>query len=184
MPTPVGHVLGGMICLSFRKNKIRSDWLFILLMLLFAELPDIDLLFGLLEGNPNKYHHHFTHSFVFILAAGFVGGLIVKKLKVMQFAKSFVLFTVAGLSHLLLDLAALDTSAPFGAPIFWPFSQKYFIFPFAIFADVHRSFSSNTFWASLISRHNFETVLIEILVLMPILAVIYILRKKIETDAK
>jgi membrane-bound metal-dependent hydrolase YbcI (DUF457 family) len=184
MPTPIGHLFGGVICLFFGKKIFVKNRVIIACAIIFAQLPDIDLLFGLVQGNPNQFHHTFTHSFVFVLCAGLLGGLIVNKLKVMQFRKSFVLFTISGVSHLLLDLLALDTSAPFGAPIFWPLSNSFYISPITIFSDVHRSSSSHTFWASLFSWHNFETILIEIMLLAPIVALLYIVRKKMNTNAK
>lgn len=177
MPTPVGHVLGGIMCLFFNKEFVLKNWPVLCLVVFYALLPDIDFLFGLVEGLPNKYHHQSTHSFVFIVLAGLLGGFIVNKLKIMQFTKSFVLFTVSGASHLLLDVLALDTKAPFGAPLFWPFSNKFFISPVTIFSDVHRSSSSHTFWASLLSSHNFETVLIEIAILLPIVILLFFVGK-------
>jgi membrane-bound metal-dependent hydrolase YbcI (DUF457 family) len=169
MPTPVGHALGGIITASLLKSNWKKNWLIFALLIFFAELPDIDFLFGIIEGDANKYHHQFTHSFVFVLFAALLGSIIINKLGIMHFSKSFVLFSVAGASHLIFDLLALDTSEPFGAPVFWPFWNGFVISPVTIFSDVHRSSASSAFFPSLFSLHNFKTVLIEVLLLGPIL---------------
>jgi len=168
MPTPVGHALGGAIIASFIKKRRSKNWLVFALVLFFAELPDIDFMFGLIEGDANKYHHQFTHSFVFVFWAALLGAAIINKFGIMQFSKSFVLFSVAGTSHLIFDLLALDTSEPFGAPVFWPFWNGFIISPVTIFSDVHRSSSASAFFPSLFSFHNLKTVLIEVLVLGPV----------------
>ncbi len=183
MPTPVGHALGGAISASLFQNKGRAKWLVFILVLFFAELPDIDFLFGIIEGNANKYHHQFTHSFVFILIAAFVGAAITSKFGIMQFSKSFVLFTVAGASHLIFDLLALDTSEPYGAPVFWPFWNGFVISPITIFSDVHRSSSASAFFPSLFSLHNLKTVLTEIIALAPVWLVIWASKKYKEYNA-
>jgi membrane-bound metal-dependent hydrolase YbcI (DUF457 family) len=179
MPTPVGHILSGTLLFSVLRKQNQS---FLLLtgLMFYAMLPDIDLLFGFLEGNPNKYHHHFTHSFVFVITTGWVGAIFFKRNR-MQFRIYAVLFIGAGVIHLLLDLLALDKSSPYGAPVFWPFSEKYFISPIQIFSDVKRSSDSQTFFKSLINWHNALTVFIEILILGP---VILILQKSKKSNGK
>ena len=74
MPTPVGHVFGALILSTSQKQRL--DTLSIVLVLFFALLPDIDFLFGFAVGDPNRYHHLFTHSFTFVVAAGMLGGYI------------------------------------------------------------------------------------------------------------
>jgi membrane-bound metal-dependent hydrolase YbcI (DUF457 family) len=172
MPTPIGHALGGVISASLFNKEKTKNWIIFVTVLVLAELPDIDFLFGLIEGRPNKYHHHFTHSFLFVILAAFLAAVIINKIGIIQFSKSFVLFTVAGVSHIIFDVLALDTSEPFGAPIFWPLWNGYVISPVTIFSDVQRSSSASAFVPSLFSLHNLKTIFVEIVVLAPIWLII------------
>jgi len=168
MPTPVGHVLSGALlysALSMRRTLPKRLFLF---TLLWAVLPDIDFLFGFWVGNPNRYHHQFTHSLVFVIILGFVGAALLTKNNRTQFWLYFVCLSAAGVLHLTLDLLAVDTRAPYGAPIFWPFSGHYFISPIRIFSDVHRASDSGAFFKSLFNWHNARTVGIEMLILGPL----------------
>lgn len=180
MPTPVGHVLGGMFSLAILKINVKKQIGISLIALLAAGLPDIDFLFGLVRGDANLYHHQFTHSLVFVVSIGLVFAAVMSKAKVMQFFNSFVLITVCGASHLILDLLALDTSEPFGMPLLWPFSGTYYISPMTIFSDVHRSGDAHSFFISLFNSHNLQTVLIEIAILVPLtLFAVLVSRKKL-----
>jgi membrane-bound metal-dependent hydrolase YbcI (DUF457 family) len=176
MPTPIGHALAGTIFYLFSNGKSRKKWLIFLMVLFFAGLPDIDFIFGFFVGNPDKYHHHFTHSLFLIVIAGLIGAFMADKIGVMNFQQSALLFIGAGTSHIFLDILCLDTSTPFGIPIFWPFWEKYFISPVQIFSDVHRTSSSSIFFQSLINWHNLKTVLLEIIIIGPI--IIYLLFKR------
>lgn len=177
MPTPIGHALGGAIVYSFSDADKKKKWLVALLVIFFAELPDIDFLFGFFVGNPNKYHHQFTHSFFFVILAGLIGAWLCRKTKLMQFRASAVLFIAAGFSHILLDFLAVDTSAPFGEPVFWPFWNKFFISPFQIFSDVHRASDSGLFFKSMLNLHNLKTIILEIGILTPIAIIIELVKR-------
>ena len=173
MPTPVGHALGGVISASLFKKEKTKNWIIFAIVLVLAELPDIDFIFGIVAGEPNKYHHQFTHSFLFVLIAALVAAAIISQIGIMQFSKSFVLFSIAGASHVLFDLLALDTSEPYGAQIFWPFWNGYVISPITIFSDVQRSSSASAFLPSLFSLHNLKTVLVEVVVLGPVWLIVW-----------
>lgn len=125
-------------------------------------------------GRPNQYHHHFTHSIFFVVIAGLIGAIVAAKNSRARFGAFFVLWSAAGLSHLLLDWLALDTSPPYGVPLLWPFSMRYFISPLPVFSDVTRASESGQFLSSLFSIHNGKTILIELLLLGPILAALHL----------
>lgn len=171
MPTPVGHMLSGTLVVAARRRKgsfLNKETMLIMLCVL---LPDIDFVFGFMSGNPNQYHHQFTHSFSFALMAGAVIAFL-STLSFRKFARLTALYGFAVSLHILLDLLAVDKCAPYGAQIFWPFSDAYVIAPVQIFSDVTRSSQSGTFIKSLSSLHNARTVLIELLVLVPVLVLI------------
>jgi hypothetical protein len=168
MPTPAGHIASGLLIFATGGRPWRKQAGLLLVLLFFALLPDIDLAFGLvLAGNANAYHHQATHSILFVLAAGWIGGVFFP-------GKGHTrLFIAAGLVHLGLDILAKDTSAPFGAPLLWPFWSGYIISPLQIFSDVHRSGEAASFIPSLFNRHNFWTVLIETALLAPLGLLLY-----------
>ena len=170
MPTPVGHVFGALVLSTSQKKRL--DTLSIVLVLFFALLPDIDFLFGFPIGNPNRYHHLFTHSFTFVVAAGMLGGYIYGKLGQKSVLYSSALFVSAGITHVILDTLALDQRAPYGCCLFWPFSNQFIISPVVIFSDVSRASDSQTFFSSLINIHNLKTVLLEVVILAPLWGVL------------
>ena len=123
MPTPVGHLLAGAIIYrSHREFNIR----FFLGVMFFALLPDIDLLFGVFVGDPNRYHHQFTHSFAFVIASGGIGGFIYARGLKKKTLISSAFFISAGTSHVILDVLAVDKREPFGCPLWWPLSRKVY----------------------------------------------------------
>ncbi|MBN1559536.1 metal-dependent hydrolase [candidate division KSB1 bacterium] len=176
MPTPVGHLLAGAIL--FKSQQVNVSFLMFLFILFFALLPDFDFVFGFFVGDPNRYHHLFTHSIVFVAIAGTVGGIIFAKWCNENIIFSSAIFVSAGISHVILDCLAVDKSEPFGCPLAWPFSQKFVIFPAPLFSDVIRSSDSSSFFQSLFNLHNLKAVFVEIIVLAPVLFMVWILRRK------
>ena len=78
MPSPVGHSLFGYAVFArWKKRAPKSSLISLGLFLLIANLPDIDLAFGLFFGNADKFHHQFTHSFVFCALSAVVFGVII-----------------------------------------------------------------------------------------------------------
>jgi hypothetical protein len=178
MPTPIGHMLAGaLICQSAAKKSERI-LIYLFPLLFFALLPDIDFLFGFPVGNPNRYHHLFTHSLIFVTAVGLAGGWIFSHFPQKSLLYSSAIFLAAGISHLLLDCLALDRRPPFGCPLLWPFSNRFFISPVVLFSDVSRISDSKLFFASLLNPHNLRTIAIETGVLAPLWAIVWIFKRK------
>ena len=176
MPTPIGHALAGAIIFESLPVKRKQTLLLLSAVLFFALLPDVDFLFGFLLGDPNRYHHFFTHSLLFVVLSGLLGGFVYAKLRPGRILFFSAIFVSSGISHVILDLLAMDKRAPFGCPVFWPFSKKYFISPVLLFSDVSRVSDSRLFLQSLFNLHNLATVGVELLVLVPIL--ILLMRRK------
>ncbi len=173
MPLPIGHALAGVVLQQVRPGFFFTNrWRDALFFMLLANLPDADFLPGLLCGRPNLYHHGAFHSLgaalgVAALGAGF---FCLKKRPVAAgrcgrfwgpAAMIFLLFC----SHLLLDLFALDLVAPFGLPLFWPFSGRYFIASRPFFINITRSSASGDFFPSLFNGHNLAAALREVVIL-------------------
>ena len=167
MPTPVGHFLAGAIIWTALRQ--RANIVLFVAILFFALLPDVDFIFGFVVGDPNRYHHQFTHSLLFVIVMGVIGGLIYAKWRQQNVLVSSAIFAIAGTSHVILDILAVDKREPFGCPLWWPFLKDFVISPVLLFSDVSRVSDSAMFFASLFNVHNLKTVLIELVVLMPLL---------------
>lgn len=165
MPLPIGHALAGIAFQRARPgfffNGVWPDALFFIFL---ANLPDADFLPGIILGRPNLYHHGIFHSLGAALAMAAVGGGLFYLYKKRFWAPAGGIFLVFYF-HLLLDYFALDFSAPYGLPLFWPLSGRYFIAAKPFFINITRSEQSHDFLASLFSRHNLAAALREIVLL-------------------
>lgn len=177
MPTPIGHALAGATIDRLLVRQNTSQTLVTFLTIILALLPDVDFLFGFFVGNPNRYHHQFTHSLTFVVVTGMIAATMLAGRNRVQFSLFAVVFMGAGVSHILLDFFAVDTREPFGIPLFWPLENHFYISPVQIFSDVHRASDNRLFFVSMLTKHNLWTVVFEIILLGPLLTIIDRLRK-------
>lgn len=162
MPLPIGHALAGMAFFEARPGLFfKNRWVEAFFFILLANLPDADFLPGLLLGFPNRYHHGIFHSLGAALAVTAISGLIFHRAKQPAWRLATPVFLIFS-SHLLLDFFTRDFTAPFGLPLFWPFSKNYYIAARPIFINITRSARSADFFPSLFSRHNLKAALLEI----------------------
>lgn len=174
MPSPVGHALGGAIValatlrpglgLSTEASaKVEAWGLGLgnsgLLVVAAAIAPDIDFLFG--------RHNMETHS----LGAAILAGVAVSAWK--RSAPLAVAVTVAWASHVLFDWLGSDTTPPLGVMAWWPLSSEYY-FANAFFFEA----ISRRYWLDNFLTHNLWAVATEVMLLGPILAVVWLLRKR------
>lgn len=163
MPSPIGHTLmGGVIYATKGKKGL-------LFCLIYANLPDIDFLPGIILGSLNKYHHTFTHSLLFLAVLALLTGFIAGR-------KAGWLSFILLLSHIIMDYFTADTSIPYGMTIFWPFSNRYFISPISIFPAYKKRLEV----MDIINPVNMGGYVYELLLLLPILIlVIYLVRRRV-----
>jgi inner membrane protein len=165
MPLPIGHALTGIAFIQARPGLFfKNKWVDAFFFIFLANLPDADFLPGLMLGSPNLYHHGIFHSLGAALAIAGLSGLFFF-FKKQPFWKRFFMVFLIFYSHLLLDFFTWDFAAPYGLPLFWPFSTKYFIAAHPIFINITRSAHSVNFFPSLFSRHNLEAAMREIMLL-------------------
>jgi hypothetical protein len=71
MPLPLGHIAIGLTTNDFfNENSSLTDWKIAAYVAILANLPDIDVAFGLLlQGNGSAFHRGPTHSVLFALLA-------------------------------------------------------------------------------------------------------------------
>jgi inner membrane protein len=183
MPSPVGHSLAGFIIYQIAPGiQGMARWQVIALYLFAANAPDLDFVPGLVLGDPNRFHHGFSHGIgCAVLFAIFVSLLLQMREK-KGLCRNFLVFIALYLSHLTLDYLSTDTGAPYGVPFFWPVSNAYYIAPFVLFSDIHRSNSTTNFFSSLFSSHNLWSVTRELFVLFPVLLLALAWRKRMRIE--
>lgn len=168
MPSPVGHILGGLIARDLSDADLSLAETAIL-----AILPDLDFLPGMLGREPNKYHGSISHG----LAAAFVTGAAAGTLAGLRHGKPW--HTAAGAtliygSHLLLD--ALGKEQEDGMPLLWPFSRRRWSIPGSAFRTIHRR-PGDPFLPSLIHRGNRKAVTRELKILLPVYLAVRLTRR-------
>ncbi|NJK37711.1 MAG: metal-dependent hydrolase [Oscillatoriales cyanobacterium RM2_1_1] len=174
MPSPVGHTIAGLCgFILAQPTGLKSQrWPLLLLLTLSANLPDIDIPWGLLiAGDPFIYHRQATHS---IAAALLIGGLtyglvtlLGTRLKT-RGRKVGVWVMGLYLSHIILDMLVSDLYPPAGVQALWPLSQDYLISPVTIFGGLHLSDSGQGLLRAILSQENLLTILQEIVILLPV----------------
>ncbi len=150
----------------------------LVLLVVLANLPDIDFLFGI--GDPANWdalHHGFTHSFV----AAFLVALVVTGVWRIagNFWRSFFLCFLAYSSHLVIDFftgAKLGwNSTGYGIPLFWPWN-KDFSSPLILIVGVkHKDFPA------LFSVDNVQSSFYELLIfsaITPVLVALWVRDQK------
>ena len=123
MPLPLGHSAIGFATHSLisNENNCFNKWQVAIFIIILSNLPDIDVLFGLiLQNNGSIYHRGPTHSILFALIMGFLTSKSSKlwpQIPTLSFKTCFVLI----LSHVLADYFL--TSSP--VSINWPIEVSW-----------------------------------------------------------
>ena len=169
MPLPVGHSLSGyLIYLGTERKAALRGWKIILLYLLCANLPDLDILPGYLLGRPNLYHHGISHSVGLAVLVGLAAAGVTYWKNRRGAGRVFLIAFGLYFSHVLLDTLIADTTPPYGVQLLWPLSRKYIISPVLIFPTVFKADTSGAFFSSLIHPGNLRLVGIELLYFAPL----------------
>lgn len=173
MPLPVGHALAGLAFQQARPGFfLRNRWLDAFCFMILANLPDADFLPGFILGRPNLFHHGASHSLGAALGVAGAGAALLRLAQGRTAAsgrsrvpgQALMIFLVY-CSHLLLDVFALDFVAPYGLPLFWPFSSRSIIASRPLFLNITRSPLAGDFLASIFNRHNLQAALREVVII-------------------
>lgn len=159
MPFPLGHSAIGLATYNTIATSSRgsSRWRVLAFILVLANLPDLDVIVGLLlHDNGNLYHRGPSHSLFFALVTGYlashawrIGNFIPR----LRFSLCFLII----FSHVLADMAF--TSSP--VSLFWPFEVYWSV--------------GNSGWGSVIRSVLFSS-LQDVGILLVVMAYIYVLR--------
>jgi len=187
MPLPVAHSLAGYAIAEATDIRLaKKTWINVSIFAALANLPDIDYLPGFLLGQPNRFHHLWTHSLGFALLVGLLGGficwrqrrnLIQAEKPAPQFGLYFLMISAAVFSHCVLDLFTEDSSPPYGMLMLWPFDQGFYDVTWNLFPSTHKSNESATFFASLFQWHNVKIALREFLMMASIVGLVKLIRR-------
>lgn len=120
MPLPLGHTAIALATYDTFQDTDQSRssrWRIFIAITILANLPDVDVIWGLLlEGNGNLFHRGPTHSLFFALLAGYIASHLWRlgqRIPRLGFPLCFSLV----FSHVLADM--MLTAAP--VSLFWPF---------------------------------------------------------------
>jgi membrane-bound metal-dependent hydrolase YbcI (DUF457 family) len=172
MPSPIGHIMAGFAIAWSAERPNASGSLaarplsaFALTCAALTTLPDLDLV-------DRATHRTMTHSFVAVAAIACAAAVWTRWRAGKVNWRAALLFGGAYGSHLLLDWLAADRKQPPGLQLLWPFSEAWFISSWPLFhaAELHEFLSRETIvW-------NIRTIVWEVVVLAPILALVWMAR--------
>jgi inner membrane protein len=130
-----------------------------------AVFPDIDVVFGVHRG---PTHSLGAVAMVLLAGAGFAWW---RRLPVRLVAAACGL---AYASHLALDWLGKDSRAPRGIMLFWPWSTEYYTSGADLFLEISRRYwlPEEVIWG------NLRSIAWELMLLLPVLALAWILRSK------
>jgi hypothetical protein len=169
MATPLGHYLVGLALAGGLARddheRARSPWLAAI-----ACVPDLDLVPGVLVGDPSRFHHGVTHSLT--AAILFAGAVAVLLAVAGHRAPTRFVLVVAALyaSHSALDALTLDNSDPRGVPLLWPWRDTTYESPWLLLANVQHTREP------IVSAHNLRLMLQEAFVFLPLVGLIRTVR--------
>src|ERR1044072_6380514 len=126
--------------------------------------PDFDYALNWLRIAWGGWHHGFTHLIPFALLIGFVLIVIFRDWRV----RSYLLFTLAYMSHTLLDFMFTESR---GVALWWPFTNYRYKARFP--GPIDYVWSDGSLWATLVDV--LQICLLEIVIFGPLLlAVLWI----------
>ena len=191
MPSPVGHALSGVAAAWVAdlvpgrrtgRTAAPSSSLFAraggrltLICGVLAAAPDLDLFLG--------RHRIVTHSVGALVVVSIIASLVTRqvtrkvksrKFKVQSVVRVTLMCAAAYGSHLLLDWLGVDTSAPHGLAVLWPFSDTSYISGL----DLFRSTERRAIFSLATLRINLIAMSYEAAVMLPVLGLLWLVRVK------
>ena len=152
MASPIAHTFAGfwtfLILAAQWKRWLAAQWrqwvpqLGVLILL--ANLPDLDFLPGWLDGDANQLHLSFTHSLTFAILISLALSSVWRIAP--GFWRSALLYFTAYSSHLLIDFFSGIkigwTYTGYGMPLFWPWSKEFSSPLILTFGVRHKDFAA------------------------------------------
>ena len=154
MPTPLLHSFNGLVFFWANKKKPTAGnnlypWGQLLVFLVLANLPDIDLVPRLFLGIPVQ-HGVFTHSLLF----SFIVAILVGSWHKRRLSFALIAFLLV-VSHLILDFFTgerLGFHPSWGIPWLYPFYKEHFTSPLTLFLGTKKRTLAHLFcWQNLVA---------------------------------
>ena len=167
MPSPIGHGLAAIAAgwaIAGPAPSARARWTQGAIFAAVGAAPDLDLLI--------HRHSAEVHSIGAALIVGVVASLMRWPVARTRIAIGLAVFA-AWATHPLLDALAEDSSPPIGVMAFWPISTRYYKAGFEIFSSIYRDWRSPG-----IITHNVAAIAREVLLLLPIVLIVWYLRRR------
>lgn len=181
VPSPIGHGLAGIAAGTLALTRARSQlpaasfqlgagsskleagsWK---LLAAAGMAPDLDLLFGAHSGP--------THGVGAAILVGVLAWGVLRARGAQGSGRFSMAIAMAYASHILLDWLGSDTSAPIGIMALWPFSREFYESSAHVFMAITRRYWLPEFW-----RHNFLAVVRELVILVPVVALVVWIRRR------
>ena len=150
------HTTAGYVVYRIYRDRLPQSFVInvwkipklLMITLIFAMLPDIDSVFGILSGNFARYHNNATHSLIVGLLVALVASGIASMFSTISFRLIFLVTFLSYAGHVLLDFFTISR----GVMALWPLSWERFASPLPLFYGLHWSdglFSVRHLWTFL-----------------------------------
>jgi hypothetical protein len=184
MPSPVGHALAGMAAgwlvvgpaAIVRSGPGARAWLWQAAAFGFVgALPDADFLIGNHSGPTHGLGSALIVGLAFRALSGAAasGGAFAAAARGTSSWRLAAAMALAYSTHTLLDWMGNDTTPPIGIMALWPFNHEYYESDLHVFMAISRRYWLPNFWT-----HNLTAVAWEILILAPVAAVVWLVRRR------
>ena len=156
------------------KAGFKALWAqraYFLVIVLMANLPDIDYIPGVLMGQINAFHHWYTHTLGWIASVAAASWLLWRKTDRVGWS-SFVVLFAALTSHLIADMYSGDGNPPYGIMALWPFTDSFYISPTSVFWSLRKAT-----WNDVFQWYNVRAALYEAVVILPVIVAVLIFKR-------
>ena len=167
MPLPVAHgLIGASVAVALHQPSQSRQWKLLLIAALLSICPDFDYALNWLRISGGGWHHGFTHSILFAFSLGLITANVLGKRKV----RSVILFSVATVSHTLLDFLMTESR---GVALWWPLTdQRYKL---RLPNPIDYTWSNASLWEAVFDLLRIS--LIELMIFGPILLVVVLIKR-------
>ena len=180
MPSPLFHLATGVasgLCYP-KKHPERRLPLRLWGLVIFASIaPDLDVLVGMISGDPNSFHGRHMHSYGAAVVFGLVMGVIFggsQRLRITLWTMGTYAVSVT------LDIFSVDGRPPYGVPLLWPISDQSIISPVSLFRSFRHGGNGATpeqFFDEIFSVHNIFTLSVELALAVVLIGLIFAWRR-------
>jgi inner membrane protein len=154
MPSPVGHILGGVAVYLAGTSRASRSRIVLTVTLLGSICPDFDFLPGIAMGNMSAFHHGISHSLTFAVLFGAIVFVFVRRVEKALAVQASILAALAYASHVILDFVAVNEGTR-GVPVLWPLSDEKLgyslhLFGYFQYSDIRHGIASVVRWENLV----------------------------------